>query len=106
MQGQVKNYSSKTLWVLVSKGNEMYAYKLAPGCQSSSQIDADGFCAVDDSPIDDHIGWIKIVNICTAEVRDAAEQLTSDCMFCGKVRDKVFGKVKFVDKDDWGEPIT
>ena len=106
MKGQVKNHSSKTLWVLVSKDTEMYAYKLPSGYQSPSQIDADGFCAVDDTPIDDYIGWIKIVDICTAEVKDAAKQLTSECMFCGKVKDKKFGKVKFVYEDDWGEPIT
>lgn len=46
MKGQVKNHSSQKLWVLVSKGNQMYAYQLAPGYQSPSNIDADGFCAV------------------------------------------------------------
>ncbi len=36
----------------------MYAYQLAPGYQSPSDIDADGFCAVDDIPIDDYKGWV------------------------------------------------
>ena len=106
MKGQVKNYSSKKLWILVSKGDEMYAYQLAPGYQSSSNIDADGFRAVEDIPIDDYRGWIKIVDICTAQVRDQAGQLTSECMFCGNVREKEFGKVKFVYKDNWGELIV
>lgn len=83
----------------------MYAYQLAPGCQSPSDIDADGFCAVDDIAIDDYEGWVKIVDICTAEVKDKAGQLTSECMFCGNVKDKEFGNVKFVDRDNWGEPI-
>ncbi|MDJ0595911.1 MAG: hypothetical protein QNJ72_39005 [Pleurocapsa sp. MO_226.B13] len=106
MKGQVKNYSSKKLWVLVSKGNQMYAYQLTSGCQSPSNIDADGFCAVDETPIDDYKGWVKIVDICTAEVIDKAGQLTSKCMFCGNVEDKEFGKVKFIYKDNWGEPIV
>ena len=106
MKGQVKNHSSKTLWILVSKGNQMYAYQLAAGYQSPSNIDADGFCAVDETPIDDYRGWVKIVDICTAEVKDKAGQLTSECMFCGNVKDKEFGKVKFVYEDNWGEPIV
>ena len=106
MNGQVKNYSSKLLWVLVSKGDRMYAYQLNSGYQSPSNIDADGFCAVDKTPIDNYRGWIKIVDICTAEVRDRAEQLTSECMFCGNVKDQEFGKVKFVYESNWGEAIV
>lgn len=105
MKGQVKNYSSKTLWILVSQSGGMFAYKLAPGHQSPSNIDADGFQADDNTAIDGYRGWVKIVDISTTEVRDQAEQLTAECLFCGNVDDREFGRVTFIDQDDWGEPI-
>ncbi|MGF1479396.1 MAG: hypothetical protein ACFB4I_07880 [Cyanophyceae cyanobacterium] len=105
MNGQVKNYSSKTLWVLVSQEEGMVAYPLAPGYQSPDDVDADGFQAVDNTPIDSYQGWIKIVDLSTTVVKDRAEQLTAECLFCGQVEDKEFGKVKFIDQENWGEPI-
>lgn len=106
MKGQVKNYSSLPLWVLVSKDEKMNAYVLAPGYQSPSNLDADGFKAVNDIPIDGYRGWIKIVDFCTAEVRDKAGGLTKRCLFCGNVGDDVFGSVSFHNGDSWGETIA
>lgn len=106
MNGQVKNYSSKLLWVLASKGDQMYAYQLASGCQSPTNIDADGFCAVDETLINGYKGWVKIVDLCTAEIKEKAGQLTSECMFCGNVEDREFGKVKYIYEDNWREPIV
>lgn len=106
MKGQVKNHSSHTLWVLISEGKNMNAYHLNPGCQSAKDVDADGFRAVDDILIDGYLGWIKIVDLCTATIKDKAGELTSECFFCGNVDDEVFGKVNFHDGDDWGEVIT
>lgn len=106
MKGQVKNHSSQTLWVLVSEGKKMNAYQLAPGCQSPSDLDADGFKAVNDTPINGYQGWIKIVDICTAEVKDNGKELISECLFCGNVDDDEFGSVSFNNKDSWGEFIV
>ena len=106
MKGQVKNYSSRTLWVLVSKEKKMNAYQLAPGRCSPENIDADGFKAVEDIPIDGYRGWIKIVDICTAEVKEEGNKLTSECLFCGNVDDEEFGEVSFYKGDDWGEVIA
>ena len=104
LNGQVKNYSSKILWVLESGGGKFTAHKLAPNQQSPADIDADGFCTVDGTPIDGHQQWVKIVDIATAEVKDNGEQLTGGYLFGGAVEDE-FSNVQFDESDGWGEQI-
>ena len=106
MKGRVKNYSSHSLWVLVSEGEKMNAYQLAPGCESPQDIDADGFKAIDDMSIDGYRGWIKIVDICTAEVRNKENELTAKCLFCGNVNDEEFGQINFYEQNDWGKTFA
>ena len=106
MKGRVKNYSSQSLWILISKGKKMNAYQLAPGYESPEDVDADGFKAINNIPIDGYRGWIKIVDICTAEVRDKESELTARCLFCGNVNDEEFGKVNFHEQNDWGTTLA
>ena len=55
--GQVKNYSSKTLWVIETTSDSRgypTAHKLRPKYKSPKKIDADGFKRVDGKPIKRH----------------------------------------------------
>lgn len=104
--GQVKNHSSKTLWVVETDTGHAIAHKLAPGWQSRIAVDADGFRAVDGTPVDGHTSWVKINNFSTADVSDQGSQLTRGCVICWNVQDNEFGDVTFDQSSSWGEPIT
>jgi hypothetical protein len=81
------------------------AHKLAPGRQSANSVDADGFRAVDGTPIDGHTSWVKLVDLSTADVADSRGQLTRGCVLCSSVGDNEFGAITNDDADGWGEPI-
>jgi hypothetical protein len=107
-QGQVKNHSSKTLWV-VENGNGSYparGHKLSPGRQSPTALDADGFKSVDGTPVDGHVSWVKVVNVSTADVADSGSGLTRGCLVCYNVQDGEFGPVTYEDAPGWGEPLS
>jgi hypothetical protein len=104
--GQVKNHSSHTLWVVETDTGHAIAHKLAPGRQSVGSVDADGFRAVDGTPIDDHKSWVKLIDLSTADVADKDGQLTRGCILCISVGDNQFGDVTYKDADGWGEPIS
>ena len=103
--GQIKNHSSRTLWVVETDAGPAIAHKLAAGHQSPHDVDADGFRAVDGTPIDDHTTWIKLIDLLTADVADKDGQLTRGCILCSSVGDNQFGPVTYNDADGWGEPI-
>jgi hypothetical protein len=104
--GQVKNHSSRTLWVVETDTGPARAHRLSPGRQSPAAVDADGFREVNRTPIDGHTSWVKINDFSTADVADAGRDLTRGCILCSSVGDNQFGNVAFLDGDDWGEPIT
>lgn len=104
--GQVKNHSSKELWVVETDSGPAIAHKLLPGRQSPSRIDADGFRAVDGTPIDGHSTWVKIYDYSTADVRDEDDELTRGCILCRNVGEDEFGDVRFDDSPGWGEPVS
>lgn len=79
------------------------AHKLAPGRQSPSNIDADGFRAVDGTLIDGHSTWVKILGVSTADVADRDEQLTRGCIVCFDVPENQFGIVVNNADDGWGD---
>lgn len=106
MKGQVKNYSSHELWVVeTDTGNGAVAHKLYPGQKSPDHIDADGFRAVDGTPIDGHTAWVKIVDLSTATVEDSEGALKRGCLLCLSVDDNEFGEVRFDLTENWGEPV-
>jgi hypothetical protein len=103
--GQVKNGSSHTLWVVETDSGSAIAHKLEPGRQSPSSIDADGFKAVDGTPIDGHNSWVKIVNISTADVKDSGQQITRGCIVCSSVGENEFGNITYDNSARWGESM-
>ena len=103
--GQVRNHSSKELWVVSNDRGRPVARRLAPGHESPDAIDADGFKAVDGTTIDGHGAWIKIIDLSTADVRDEKGALTRGCILCSSVGEREFGRVRFDDAPGWGRPI-
>lgn len=104
--GQVRNHSSKELWVVETDTGPAIAHKLAPGRQSKAAVDADGFKAVDGTLVDGHNSWVKIVNFSTADVANQGAQLTRGCFLCSNVGDNEFGNVTYDQSAGWGEPIS
>jgi len=51
IKGQVKNYSSKPIWVIENDSGKPVAHLLPPMTKSPNGIDADGFRRVDGKPI-------------------------------------------------------
>ena len=103
--GQVKNGSSKELWVVETDSGSAVAHKLDSGRQSPEDIDADGFKAVDGTLIDGHDSWIKINNFSTADVTNNDSQLSRGCILCANVEENEFGNVTFDQSSGWGDPI-
>jgi hypothetical protein len=102
--GQVKNHSSRTLWVVETDSGSAIAHKLAGGRQSVGSVDADGFRAIDGTPVDGHTSWVKLVDLSTADVADQGRELTRGCVLCRNVGDNEFGNVTFDNSTGWGEP--
>lgn len=105
-RGQVKNHSSKTLWVVETDSGRAIAHKLGPNRQSSRSVDADGFKAVDGTLIDGHGSWVKLVDLSTADVADQGSALTRGCILCTNVNDNEFGDVTYDGSSGWGEPLN
>jgi hypothetical protein len=107
MAGRVKNYSSKTLWVVETDSGKAIAHRLAPNRQSPAGVDADGFKAVDGTPIDGHTSWIKVTDLSTADVEFKNGELDAGCWwpFCRKVEDDEFGVVAYDYGQGWGEQL-
>jgi len=104
-KGSVRNHSSRTLWVVETDTGTAVAHLLEPSQQSPSSVDADGFKAVDGTPIDGHTSWVKIRDISTADVRDSGTELTRGCMVCSSVTEFEFGTVRFDRSPGWGRPL-
>ena len=100
--GQVRNHSSRALWVVSSDRGRPVARRLEPGFESPSTVDADGFKAVDGTPVDGHRSWVKIVDLSTADVKDDGDELTRGCFLCRSVGEREFGRPRFVDESGWG----
>jgi len=73
-KGTVKNYSSRTLWVVESDTNHPHgpaiAHILGPRCRTPKGLDADGFKRVDEKSIRGHKAWWKVYGHITARVYD------------------------------------
>lgn len=107
MKGQVKNHSSYELWVVESDTDHCaVAHKLSTGRKSPEYIDADGFRAIDGTPIDGHTSWVKIVDLSTAIVEDGEGALKRGCLLCRNVGEDEFGEVRFDSAEGWGDPIS
>ena len=70
VKGQVKNYSSKPIWVLETDSGKSIAHLLPPMTKSPNGVDADAFRRVDDKPIQGHKSWWKFYGFSMVEVFD------------------------------------
>jgi len=105
-KGRVKNHSSRELWVVETDTGTAIAHRLPAGKQTPSNVDADGFRAVDGTRIDGHTSWVKINDYSTADVRDSAGALERGCILCRNVADNEFGSINFDNASGWGESLT
>ncbi len=105
--GQIKNTSSKILWVVETDTGPAIAHKLAPGRKSPSDVDADGVKAVDGTAINDHSSWWKIKDGCVGTVKNSGAQLdlTTIPIPGSRVQENEFGNVDFKADDGWGVPL-
>lgn len=103
MRGQVNNHSSRVLWVVETDSGKAIAHKLAPGKRSPAGVDADGFKAVDGTPVNGHTSWVKVTNISTADVKNKGCELTRGCFACWNVEENEFGAVTYDNSIGWGE---
>jgi hypothetical protein len=104
--GDIRNESSKTLWVIETDTGSARAHQLNPGLWSPASVDADGVKAVDGTPISGHGSWWKVTDISTATVKDAPNGgLQIDCLTCPRVGENQFGTVYYVpatEEEGWG----
>jgi hypothetical protein len=107
-KGTIRNYSSKTLWVVETDSGPAKAHKLSPNMKSPSTVDADGVKTVDGSPIDGHTSWWKIRDISTADIYDNNQnsKLTIKASFKSRVKENEFGSVEYKQESGWGEKIS
>lgn len=103
--GRVNNHSSRALWVVHTDRRRPVARRLEPGHHSPDGTDADGFKAVDGTPVDGHDAWVKIVDLSTADVRDSGDELKRGCILCRSVGEREFGRVQYDDSPGWGQPL-
>jgi len=104
-KGSVKNHSSHTLWVIETDSGSAIAHQLESGKMSPPEVDADGFKAVDGTPIDGHSSWVKIIDWSTADVSDKGLELERGCYLCGDVGENEFGAVTYDPNPGWGVSI-
>lgn len=105
MKGQINNHSSKMLWVVETDSGKAVAHRLDPNKRSPPGVDADGFKAVDGTPVDGHTSWVKVTNISTADVKNEGGGLTRGCVFCWNVQENEFGPVTYDNSPGWGQPL-
>ena len=107
--GRIRNFSSKTLWVIESDTNDprgpAVAHKLLPNTKSPPKVDVDGFKRVDGKPIDSHTAWWKILGYAQADVFDHGQGLTINVLIRIKVAENRFGPEEFDPSETWGIPI-
>lgn len=107
INGQVVNFSSKTLWVLETNSGKSIAHLLLPMTKSPLKIDADAFRREDGKAIEGHKSWWKFYDFSTVEVFDESGSLKLSVVTKVKVSDEEFGgkSIIYDSAKNWGEPI-
>lgn len=107
LKGHVKNFSSKSIWVLETDSGIPIAHLLKPMTKSPPEVDCDAFKREDGLPLDGHSDWWKIYDS-NAEIFDLGKDVQISVIAKTVVDDKKFvqspAKIKY-DKSDWGVPI-
>jgi hypothetical protein len=105
IKGQVKNFSSKKLWVIENDSDgKPIARWLEPGFKTPREIDVDAFKRVDKGAIEGHKEWWKIYDISTAEIYDKGNSLRISAITRTAVDEKHFGAPLYKN-ESWGSPI-
>lgn len=106
IKGQVKNFSSLSLWVLETETGPPIAHRLLPMMKSPNSIDADAFRRTDNKAIEGHKSWWKIYDFSTAEIFDEKNSVRVSSITKTRVNDKEFGDTLIVyDESSWGVPV-
>jgi Protein of unknown function (DUF3892) len=107
--GQVRNRSSKDIWVVETNTNHprgpAVAHKLKPNTRSPLQFDIDGFKRFDGKSIEGHKYWWKIWGRTTADLFDKGQGIGVDVSVKFRVPDDQFGPIRYNPSEDWGVPI-
>lgn len=105
IKGQVKNFSSKPLWVLETESGRPIARVLSPGFKTPVDVDVDGFKRVDGGAIEGHKNWWKFYDFSTAEVFDEGSSLRVSAISKRAVPENHFGDPVLYKEVKWGTPI-
>ena len=110
IKGQVKNYSSKPLWVIETDSGRAVAHLLQPMSKSPPDVDADGIRRVDGKAIDGHRSWWKFYDFSIMEVFDDGDGLKTSVIRKMKVDDSEFApadtKVIYDRSSSWGVQVN
>lgn len=104
INGQVKNYSSRRLWVIETNSGEPIARWLESGFKTPKNSDVDGFKRFDGISVAGHPNWWKIYDFSTAEVFDARHDLKVSVISKTAVDENHFGSPLY-QQESWGTPI-
>lgn len=105
IKGQVKNFSSKKLWVIENdSAGKPVARWLEPGFKTPIEIDVDAFKRADKGAIEGHKEWWKIYDFSTAEIFDKGNSLRVAAITKTAVSENHFGEPIYKN-ESWGLPI-
>ena len=104
IRGQVKNFSSKRLWVIETDSGVPIARWLESGFKTPQNIDVDGFKRFDGVPVAGHPNWWKIYDFSTAEIFNAGQDLRVSAISKTAVDENHFGKPLY-KQESWGTPM-
>jgi hypothetical protein len=105
IKGQVKNFSSKKLWVLETDSGRPVARCLEPGFKTPNEVDVDAFKRVDTVAIERHKSWWKFYDFSTVEVSDKGESVRVSAISKTAVDEHHFGENPVYKNESWGSPI-
>jgi len=110
IKGQVKNFSSKPLWVLETDKGKPIAHILLPMTKSPIETDIDAFKRKDGKAIENHTSWWKFYDFSIAEIIDSGEGLKISIISKTAVSDKEFSPdnpngITYDETLIWGVPI-
>jgi hypothetical protein len=98
VNGQVLNYSTKTLWVLETDTGKARAYKLPGGYRTLPTIDFDAFKRVDGVSIEGHKNWWKFYDFSNVEIFDGNKnKLKISVISKAAVHEEHFQELKYLD---------
>ena len=108
IKGQIKNYSSKSIWVLETDSGKPMAHLLQSFSKSPNKVDADAFRRVDDKPIQNHKSWWKFYDFSTVEIFDNGNDIKTSVVTMIAVEDQEFSGTNKTTSDqsnNWGDPL-